>query len=104
VARQPFEYNFYEELAPPTVVGTSTGFPFTYADGKDISTMVDFSGNGSVTGVVQGVNDNIVPLLVGEPDSTSNAGCEDADFADFTGAITRPATRLPTSTSSPWTR
>jgi hypothetical protein len=31
VTRQPFEYNFFEELAPPTVVGTSPGFPFTYA-------------------------------------------------------------------------
>jgi hypothetical protein len=35
----------------------------------------------------QGVNDNIVPLPVGQPDSTSNAGCEDADFAAFTGDI-----------------
>ena len=37
--------------------------------------------------MVQGVNDNIVPLPVGQPDSTSNAGCEDADFAGFTGDI-----------------
>ena len=86
VTRQPFEYNFYEELAAPTVVGTSSGFPFTYTDGVNISTM-DYSGSGTVTGVVQGVNDNIVPLPVGQPDSTSNAGCEDADFADFTGDI-----------------
>ena len=42
---------------------------------------------GTVTGVVQGVNDNIVPLPVGQPDSTSNAGCEDADFTGFTGDI-----------------
>jgi Zn-dependent M28 family amino/carboxypeptidase len=86
VTRQPFEYNFYEELASPTVVGTSPGFPFTYTDGEDISTM-DYSGSGTVTGVVQGVNDNIVPLPVGQPDSTSNAGCEDADFTGFTGDI-----------------
>jgi|Tabmets5t2r1_1033131.scaffolds.fasta_scaffold52055_2 hypothetical protein len=86
VTRQPFEYNFYQELAPPTVVGTSAGFPFTYTDGVNISTM-DYSGSGTVTGVVQGVNDNIVPLPVGQPDSTSNAGCEDADFAGFTGDI-----------------
>ncbi len=62
------------------------GFPFTYTDGQNISTM-DFSGSGTVSGVVQGVNDNIVPLPVGQPDSTSNAGCEDADFAGFTGDI-----------------
>jgi Zn-dependent M28 family amino/carboxypeptidase len=86
VTRQRFEYNFYEELAPPTIVGTSPGFPFTYTDGANISTM-DYSGSGTVTGVVQGVNDNIVPLPVGQPDSTSNAGCEDADFTGFTGDI-----------------
>jgi hypothetical protein len=27
VTRQPFEYNFYEELASPVVTGTSPGFP-----------------------------------------------------------------------------
>jgi Zn-dependent M28 family amino/carboxypeptidase len=86
VTRQPFDYNFYQELAPPIVTGTSPGFPFTYTDGVDISTM-DYSGSGTATGVVQGVNDNIVPLPVGQPDSTSNAGCEDADFAGFTGDI-----------------
>jgi Zn-dependent M28 family amino/carboxypeptidase len=86
VTRQPFEYNFYEELAPPVVTGTSPGFPFTYTDGVNISTM-DYSGSGTVTGVVQGVDGNIVPLPVGQPDSTSSAGCEDADFAAFTGDI-----------------
>ena len=49
VTRQPFEYNFFEELAPPTVTGTSPGFPFTYTDGVNISTM-DYSGSGTVTG------------------------------------------------------
>jgi Zn-dependent M28 family amino/carboxypeptidase len=86
VTRQPFEYNYFEELAAPVVTGTSAGFPFAYVDGEDIATM-GYSGTGTVTGVVQGVNDNIVPLPVGQPDSTSNAGCEDADFADFTGDI-----------------
>ncbi|HEX3196281.1 MAG TPA: PA domain-containing protein [Propionibacteriaceae bacterium] len=85
VTRQPFESNFYEELAPPTVVGTS-GFPFTYADGEDISTM-DYSGSGTVTGVVQGVNDNIVPLPVGQPDSTSTQAARMPTFTGFTGEI-----------------
>jgi PA domain len=48
---------------------------------------MDFSGSGTVSGVVQGVNDNVVPLPVGQPDSMSNASCEDADFADFTKDI-----------------
>ena len=86
VSRQTFDYNFFQQLAPPVVTGTSPGFPFTYTDGEDISTM-DFSGSGTVSGVVQGANDNIVPLPVGQPDGTSNAGCEDADFAGFTGDI-----------------
>ena len=86
VTRQAFDYNFFEEVAAPIVVGTSPGFPFTYTDGVNISTM-DYSGSGTVSGVVQGVADNIVPLPVGQPDSTSNAGCEDADFVAFTGDI-----------------
>jgi Zn-dependent M28 family amino/carboxypeptidase len=86
VTRQSFEYNYFEELAPALVTGTSPGFPFTYTDGVNISTM-DYSGSGTVSGVVQGVNDNVVPLPVGQPDGTSNAGCEDSDFADFTGDI-----------------
>jgi hypothetical protein len=39
VSRQSFEYNFYEELAAPIVIGTSDGFPFSYTDGVNISTM-----------------------------------------------------------------
>jgi Zn-dependent M28 family amino/carboxypeptidase len=86
VTRQAFDYNFFEELAPATVVGTSQDFPFTYTNGVDIATM-GYSGSGTVSGVVQGVNDNVVPLPVGQPDGTSNAGCDDADFAGFTGDI-----------------
>ena len=86
VTRQTFPYNFFQELAAPTVVGTSAGFPFTYTNGVEISTM-DYSGSGTVSGVVQGVTDNIVPLPVGQPDGTSNAGCEDSDFAGFSGDI-----------------
>jgi hypothetical protein len=29
VTRQSFDYNFFEQLAPPTVTGTSPTFPFT---------------------------------------------------------------------------
>src|SRR5688572_3379088 len=85
VTRQEFEYNYFEELAPATLAGTSGGFPYTYVEGTDISTM-DYSGTGSFSGVVQEV-DVVVPLPVGEADGTSNSGCEPEDFASFTGDI-----------------
>ena len=85
VTRQPFEYNFFEELEPATLAGTSPGFPVTYVEGEDISTM-DYSGSGPFSGVVQEV-DVVVPLPVGQPDGTSNSGCEAADFAGFSGDI-----------------
>ena len=44
VTRQPFEYNFFEELAPATLAGVSAGFPFTYEDAVDIATM-GYSGS-----------------------------------------------------------
>ena len=82
---QYFDYNFYEELADAVVTGTSAGFPFTYVDGVDISTM-DYSGSGTVSGVVRGPRPGR-PLPAGQPDSTSSAGCEDDDFTGFTGDI-----------------
>jgi Zn-dependent M28 family amino/carboxypeptidase len=85
VTRQRFEYNYFEELEPATLAGTSPGFPFTYVEGEDISTM-DYSGSGPFSGVVQEV-DVVVPLPVGQPDGTSNSGCEPADFDGFTGDI-----------------
>jgi Zn-dependent M28 family amino/carboxypeptidase len=85
VTRQEFEYNYFEELAPATLAGTSASFPFTYQDGEDIATM-GYSGTGPFSGVVQEV-DVVVPLPVGQPDSTSTSGCEPEDFAGFTGDI-----------------
>ena len=85
VTRQEFEYNFFEELAPATLAGTSAGFPYTYVEGTDIATM-GYSGTGSFSGVVQAV-DVVVPLPVGQADGTSNSGCEPEDFAGFTGDI-----------------
>jgi hypothetical protein len=82
VTRQPFEYNYYEEL-PPAVVAGTPGFPFT--DGENISTM-DYSGSGTVSGVVQGVNDNIVPCRW-----------------DSRTARRTPAARTPTSLAAPAT-
>ena len=86
VSRQTFEYNFFEEVAPPVLLGlTPSPFPYTYDDGEEISTM-DYSGSGSVTGVVQEA-DVTVPLPVGAPDGSTSSGCEDADFTGFTGDI-----------------
>ena len=45
-----------------------------------------YSGTGTFSGVVQEV-DVVVPLPVGQPDGTSNSGCEPGDFAGFTGDI-----------------
>ena len=92
VTRQPFNYDYFEELAPATLTGPA-GFPYTYtATGAspNISTM-DYSGNGSVTGLVDFATPT-VPLPVGQPDSSTNDGCEEADFMSpeyggFTGDI-----------------
>jgi Zn-dependent M28 family amino/carboxypeptidase len=85
VTRQPFGYDYFEELAPATLTGN---VPFTYTatgDNPNISTM-DYSGNGSVTGLVDFATPT-VPLPVGQPDSTTDDGCEAADFVGFTGDI-----------------
>jgi len=84
VTRQPFEYDYYEELGPASLTGPA-GFPYTYTDGQNISTM-DYSGSGSVTGLVDFATPT-VPLPVGQPDSSTNDGCEDSDFDGFTGTI-----------------
>ena len=76
VTRQPFEYDYYEELGPASLTGPA-GFPYTYTDGQNISTM-DYSGSGSVTGLVDFATPT-VPLPVGQPDSSTNDGCEDSD-------------------------
>jgi Zn-dependent M28 family amino/carboxypeptidase len=81
VTRQPFAYDYFEELGAPSV----TGGPRTYTPGVDIATM-GYSGNGTVTGVVDFV-DPEVPLPVGAPDSSTSDGCEDTDFAGFDGEI-----------------
>jgi hypothetical protein len=52
----------------------------TYVQGTDFAVMT-FSGSGDVTANVQEVNDNQFPP--GPVASSSNAGCEDADFAGF---------------------
>ena len=83
VTRQPFEYNYFEELAPATLAGTSAAFPFTYEPGDNISTM-DYSGSEPSRASSRRWTSS---PPVGQPDGTSNSGCEEADFDEFTGDI-----------------
>jgi hypothetical protein len=50
VIRQEFDYNYFEELAPASLAGTSANFPFSYVEGTDIATM-GYSGTGDFSGV-----------------------------------------------------
>ncbi len=85
VTRQPFTYDYFEELGAPSVTSPDAGFPFTYTPDVTIATM-GYSGNGTVTGVVREVTP-VMPLPVGQPDGTSSDGCEAADFAGWSGDI-----------------
>ena len=99
VTRQEFEYNYFEELAPATLAGTSAGFPYTYVEGTDIATM-GYSGTGPFSGVVQEV-DVVVPLPVGQADGTSNSGCEPEDFAGIAVFLASRASDFVTGTAIP---
>ena len=79
---QPFEFPFFQELAPSTFERTAPT-PRTYTE-EDFATM-EFSGSGDVTG-------NVVPVDVvlppGAEPSSNTSGCEAADFTGFpAGAV-----------------
>ena len=76
---QAFEYPFFEETAPATFARTAPSAR-TYVLQDDFATM-DYSGSGDVTATVQAVD---LVLPPGPAPSTSNSGCEAADFAGFT--------------------
>ena len=81
---QTFDFAFFSENSPPEFARISPN-PRTYVDQESFDTM-DYSGSGDVTGNVMEVADNLFPP--GPEASSSNAGCEDADFAgDFTGKV-----------------
>ena len=85
VKKQPFEFPFFQELADPVFERTAPT-PHTYTRDTEFQTM-DYSGSGDVTGAVVPV-DVTVPMDPNAPASTSNSGCEAADFAGFpAGAI-----------------
>src|SRR4051794_34891274 len=82
VKKQPFEVPYYEQRERPVFAQTAPADK-TYVEGTDYLTL-DYSGSGDVTGDV-GPVDVTVPMDPNAPASTSNSGCEAADFADFPG-------------------
>jgi Zn-dependent M28 family amino/carboxypeptidase len=79
VTRQPFDFAFFQELAPPVFERVSPN-PVTYVPGDDFGTMT-YSGSGDVTGTVQAVD---LVLPPGATPNTSTSGCEASDFAGLT--------------------
>jgi Zn-dependent M28 family amino/carboxypeptidase len=82
---QPFEFPFFQQTAPAAFTQTAPA-PVTYTEDTDYAVMT-YSGSGDATGTVVPV-DVTVPMDPAAPASTSNSGCEAADFAGFpAGAI-----------------
>src|SRR4051794_40945364 len=81
VKKQPFEFPYYEQRADPVFERTAPAPPKTYVEETDFLTM-DYSGSGDVTAPIVPV-DVVVPMDPSAPASTSNSGCEAADFAGF---------------------
>ncbi len=77
---QPFDFAFFQELAPPTFEQTSPN-EVTYVEDEDFATM-DYSGSGDVTALVEESAGNQFPP--GAEPSSSAAGCADSDFDGFT--------------------
>ncbi|MGH8969704.1 MAG: M20/M25/M40 family metallo-hydrolase [Actinomycetes bacterium] len=79
VTEQPFDYSFFQENSPSTLVRTAPLPAETYVYGADFATM-EFSGSGGVTdALIVPTNDVIVPIG-SAPAGSSNSGCEAADF------------------------
>ena len=76
VTVDPFLFDYFEVLTP-SVLEQVTPTPTTYVDGTDFAIM-EHSGSGNVTAVVQAV-DVVVPIG-DNPPGTSNSGCEPEDF------------------------
>lgn len=75
---QRFNFAYFEEVSEAQFSQVAPELE-TYVYGEDFLTM-DYSASGNVTAVGQGVIDNIIPPT---NTSSSNAGCEPADFAGF---------------------
>jgi Zn-dependent M28 family amino/carboxypeptidase len=88
VTIQPFNFDFFTELAPPVFERVSPD-PKTYAAGTDFLTM-EYSGSGDVTGTVVATNDIVIPP--GSKASSSDSGCETGDFVP--ASATQPQVAL----------
>lgn len=75
---QSFDFAYFEERSLAEFHQTNPNL-VDYVHETDFLTM-DYSGSGDVTAVLQGVADNVIPPT---ETSSSNAGCEAADFAGF---------------------
>jgi Zn-dependent M28 family amino/carboxypeptidase len=75
VSTQPFSAQVFNVLAPPTLSATPAASPAWVAD-QDFEYM-EFSGSGALTNAPIAVIDFAEPTTTA---STSNGGCEDADF------------------------
>jgi Zn-dependent M28 family amino/carboxypeptidase len=74
---QPFDFPYYQSLAPSTFERTAPD-QHTYTD--DEFATFDYSGSGDVTADLQAVDLTLPPT----PEPSSTSGCEDSDFAGFT--------------------
>ena len=73
---QSFTADIFTELADPHLAATPAANPAWVAN-QDFATM-EFSGDGTANGASIAIIDFVAPTTKA---STSNAGCEDADFA-----------------------
>jgi Zn-dependent M28 family amino/carboxypeptidase len=81
---QTFDFAFFSENSPATFERTAPT-QHTYTEPAEFATM-DYSGSGDVTANVQEVNNNLFPP--GPTPSSSDAGCDPADFTpSFTGKV-----------------
>ncbi len=81
ISRQTFPFSLFEELSPAEFAQVAPGTK-TYVLGEDFLTM-EYSGTApaGVTATLQAVD---LVLPPGPTPSSSNSGCEAADFEDFT--------------------
>ncbi len=75
---QPFQFPYFEEVTPAQFSQTAPT-PTVYQTGTHFEIM-EYSGSGDVTASLQNVD---LVLPPGAAASTSNSGCEAADFAGF---------------------
>jgi hypothetical protein len=83
VHKQPFEFPYFQELAPATFSQTAPTAR-SFNDGTDFATMT-YSGSGDVTANVTAVGPLNVPIG-STPAGTTTSGCAASDFAGFPAA------------------